>query len=73
MPGAVKGFETHVEAKASAFLRMNFGITKAVLYIDYPTGTCSVCRKSLPNMLPEGVKLWVLSPNKTETFIGRRD
>ncbi|MFF5971385.1 DddA-like double-stranded DNA deaminase toxin [Streptomyces sp. NPDC012769] len=63
----------HVETHAAAFLRMNPGIRKAVFYIDYPTGTCGTCRRTLPDMLPEDVQLWVLSPWKSEKFVGLPD
>ncbi|MFF4498664.1 polymorphic toxin-type HINT domain-containing protein [Streptomyces sp. NPDC001546] len=73
-PGRVKANQDHVETHTAAFLRMNPGIRQGVLYIDYPTGTCSTCRATLPDMLPEGAKLWVISPRKTEgPFVGRPD
>ncbi|WP_069885942.1 RHS repeat domain-containing protein [Streptomyces luteocolor] len=71
LPGRLKANESHVETHAAAFLRSNPGINKAVLYIDHPGGACGACKSSLPDMLPEGVKLWVISPRKQETFIGR--
>ncbi|GAB2628714.1 RHS repeat-associated core domain-containing protein [Streptomyces capparidis] len=73
LPGRTKANAEHVETHAAAFLRMNPGIRKAVLYIDYPTGTCGTCRSTLPDMLPEGVHLWVISPRKTEKFVGLPD
>ncbi|MEV0254749.1 RHS repeat-associated core domain-containing protein [Streptomyces sp. NPDC050732] len=73
LPGRLKANSNHVETHAAAFLRSNAGIKKAVLYIDYPTGACGTCKSTLPDMLPEGVKLWVVSPRKTETFVGRAD
>jgi hypothetical protein len=53
-----------VETRAAAFLRMNPGVRKAVLYIDYPMGTCGTYRSTLPDMLPEGAQLWVISPRQ---------
>ncbi|MEU9736469.1 polymorphic toxin-type HINT domain-containing protein [Streptomyces sp. NPDC048002] len=73
LPGRTKANGEHVETHAAAFLRMNPGIRKAVLYIDYPTGTCGTCRSTLPDMLPEGVQLWVISPRRTEKFTGLPD
>ncbi|MEU2065193.1 RHS repeat-associated core domain-containing protein [Streptomyces sp. NPDC013455] len=73
LPGRTKANGEHVETHAAAFLRMNPGIRKAVLYIDYPTGTCGTCRSTLPDMLPEGVQLWVISPRGTEKFTGLPD
>lgn len=73
LPGRTKANGEHVETHAAAFLRMNPGVRKAVLYIDYPTGTCGTCRSTLPDMLPEGVQLWVISPRRTEKFTGLPD
>ncbi|GHA77620.1 hypothetical protein GCM10010345_94030 [Streptomyces canarius] len=73
LPGRTKANGEHVETHAAAFLRMNPGVRKAVLYIDYPTGTCGTCRSTLPDMLPEGAQLWVISPRRTEKFTGLPD
>ncbi|MER7181519.1 polymorphic toxin-type HINT domain-containing protein [Streptomyces hyaluromycini] len=73
LPGRTKANFTHVETHTAAFLRMNPGIRKAVLYIDYPTGACGTCADTLPDMLPEGVQLWVISPRRTEKFEGLPD
>ncbi|MFF4396524.1 polymorphic toxin-type HINT domain-containing protein [Streptomyces sp. NPDC001480] len=73
LPGRTKANAEHVETHAAAFLRMNPGVRKAVLYIDYPTGACGTCRSTLPDMLPEGAQLWVISPRKTEKFVGLPD
>ncbi|MFJ9961287.1 polymorphic toxin-type HINT domain-containing protein [Streptomyces avermitilis] len=73
LPGRMKANAEHVETHAAAFLRMNPGIRKAVLYIDYPTGACGACRSTLPDMLPEGTQLWVISPQRTEKFVGLPD
>ncbi|MFG3160068.1 polymorphic toxin-type HINT domain-containing protein [Streptomyces sp. NPDC048232] len=73
LPGRTKANGEHVETHAAAFLRMNPGVRKAVLYIDYPTGACGTCRSTLPDMLPEGVQLWVISPRRTEKFTGLPD
>ncbi|MFI7068590.1 polymorphic toxin-type HINT domain-containing protein, partial [Kribbella sp. NPDC050124] len=70
LPGRIKANAGHVETHAAAFLRMNPGIRQAVLYIDYPSGTCGTCRNTLRDMLPEGVELWVRSPQGTERFVG---
>ncbi|MFI9719701.1 polymorphic toxin-type HINT domain-containing protein [Streptomyces sp. NPDC052396] len=73
LPGRAGANAEHVETHAAAFLRMNPGIRKAVLYIDYPTGMCGTCRSTLPEMLPEGAQLWVVSPQRTEKFVGLPD
>lgn len=73
LPGRIKANAEHVETHAAAFLRMNPGVRKAMLYIDYPTGACGACRSTLPDMLPEGAQLWVISPRKTEKFVGLPD
>jgi hypothetical protein len=73
LPGRTKANAEHVETHAAAFLRMNPGVRKAVLYIDYPTGACGTCRSTLPDMLPEGAQLWVISPRRTEKFVGLPD
>jgi RHS repeat-associated protein len=73
LPGRTKANGEHVETHAAAFLRMNPGVRKAVLYIDYPTGACGTCRSTLPDMLPEGAQLWVISPRRTEKFTGLPD
>ncbi|MFF3712870.1 DddA-like double-stranded DNA deaminase toxin [Streptomyces phaeochromogenes] len=57
---------------AAVFLRMNPGIRKAMLYIGYPTGACGTCRSTLPDMLPKGAQLRVISPRKTERFATSR-
>ncbi|MGR4883963.1 RHS repeat-associated core domain-containing protein [Streptomyces sp. LARHCF249] len=71
VPGRVKANFDHVEAHAAAFMRVNPGVRKAVLYIDYPTGTCPTCSRTLPTMLPKGVEMIVISPRKTEKFVGK--
>ncbi|MER5429651.1 DddA-like double-stranded DNA deaminase toxin [Streptomyces sp. NPDC002588] len=73
LPGRTKANFNHVETHAAAFLRMNPGVRKAVLYIDYPTGACGTCASTLPDMLPEGAQLWVISPGRTEKFVGLPD
>ncbi|WP_228473087.1 polymorphic toxin-type HINT domain-containing protein [Streptomyces cyaneochromogenes] len=73
LPGRTRANAEHVETHAAAFLRMNPGVRKAVLYIDYPTGACGTCRSTLPDMLPEGAQLWVISPRRTEKFVGLPD
>lgn len=73
MPGVRRANASHVETHAAAFLRMNPGLQRAVLYIDYPTGTCPTCRNSLPSMLPSGFQLLVRSPKGQERFWGNSD
>ncbi|MFI6588170.1 RHS repeat-associated core domain-containing protein [Embleya sp. NPDC050493] len=74
VPGSRPGFETHVEGNTSAFLRINPGIHKAVLYVDYPGGACTVCDRTLPAMLPEKTQLWVVSPEGiTKRYVGLPD
>ncbi|MFJ3220783.1 DddA-like double-stranded DNA deaminase toxin [Kitasatospora sp. NPDC086801] len=69
----MKANKDHVETNATAFFRMNPGLTKGKLFIDYPTGACSTCKATLPDMLPAGTRLWLLSPYKTEFFEGLAD
>ncbi|MBT2487493.1 hypothetical protein J7E96_02850 [Streptomyces sp. ISL-96] len=51
-PGFENGFEHHLEAQAAGLMR-NWGVNDADLFIsgDY---ICSVCARTLPDMLPEG-------------------
>ncbi|WP_238697922.1 DddA-like double-stranded DNA deaminase toxin [Streptomyces sp. E5N91] len=64
LPGRTRQNFDHVETHAAAFLRMNPGIRKAVLYIDNKFGMCtgpSGCAARMEDMVPEGVQVWVNS------------
>ncbi|MEU5811725.1 ricin-type beta-trefoil lectin domain protein [Streptomyces sp. NPDC047718] len=64
LPGRTKQNFDHAETHAAAFLRMNPGIRKAVLYIDNKFGMCpgrDGCAARIEDMLPEGAQLWVNS------------
>jgi hypothetical protein len=63
IPGAASGFSSHVEAKVARFFQMNLKARQGVLYVDYPGGACTTCARTLPGMLPKGVKLWVVGPD----------
>jgi hypothetical protein len=67
LPGRTAQNFDHVETHAAAFLRMNPGITKAVLYLDNKFGMCpgpNGCGARMEDMLPEGVQVWVSSSGK---------
>jgi hypothetical protein len=64
--------QKHVEVHAAALMQAN-GVTEATLYINYPAGPCVGpygCYSLLPELLPEGSLLHVISPAGKITFFG---
>ncbi|MFE2866603.1 RHS repeat-associated core domain-containing protein [Embleya sp. NPDC059259] len=68
-PGAVPGYETHVEAQAAALMR-KFRATEGRLMISHPRGVCPTCARSLDDMLPQNANLVVRFQNKRRFFQG---
>ena len=79
-PGPGQGFseleqfviQKHVEVHAAALMQEN-GISEATLYINHPTGPCAGgygCYDFLPDLLPDGAALHVVSPAGRITFYG---
>ncbi|WP_369185833.1 RHS repeat-associated core domain-containing protein [Streptomyces sp. Y1] len=77
LPGRTKQNYDHVEAHVAAFMRMNPGIRKGVLYMDNQYGMCkgpAGCAHNIEDMLPHGAKLWVSSNGRNYgPFTGNKD
>jgi SCP1.201-like deaminase len=51
----------HVEGKAAIAIREGIS-SGGISFHNHPNGTCPVCDRSIPTLLPEGAKLWVVPP-----------
>jgi hypothetical protein len=58
---------SHVEGHAAAEM-VKGNLSEAVLHINYETGPCDFCINGVPELIPEGSKLWVVFPQGVGHF-----
>ncbi len=58
---------SHVEGHAAAEM-VKGNLSESVLHINYETGPCDFCINGVPELIPEGSKLWVVFPQGVGHF-----